>query len=78
MAASKIQERKLSDLVMSGVGVHHAGLETQDRKTMEDLFRSGKLAVLSNCSFCLRLSTYVWLLKYVYRPILIIDEKEME
>ncbi|KAL8568763.1 hypothetical protein ACOMHN_054550 [Nucella lapillus] len=45
-AANRIQEKKLSELLMNGVGIHHAGLEVQDRKLMEELFRSGKLAVL--------------------------------
>ncbi|XP_070204883.1 probable ATP-dependent DNA helicase HFM1 isoform X2 [Littorina saxatilis] len=49
-AASRIQERKLSDLVMNGVGVHHAGLEVHDRKIVEELFRSSKLAVLISTS----------------------------
>ena len=37
----------LTELLMSGVGVHHAGLEVQDRRLIEELFRGGKLAVLS-------------------------------
>ncbi|XP_076434593.1 putative ATP-dependent DNA helicase HFM1, partial [Babylonia areolata] len=45
-AASRIQEKKLSELLLNGVGIHHAGLEVQDRKLVEELFRAGKLAVL--------------------------------
>ena len=35
------------DLVLSGVGYHHAGLDFGDRRLIEDLFASGDLAVLS-------------------------------
>lgn len=37
----------LTELLMNGVGVHHAGLEVQDRRLIEELFRGGKLAILS-------------------------------
>ena len=36
-----------SELVKGGVGVHHAGLDVNDRKLVEELFKSGKMAVLS-------------------------------
>ena len=34
------------DVVMSGVGYHHAGLDMQDRKTVENLFAEASLPVL--------------------------------
>ena len=32
---------------MFGIGYHHAGLDLQDRKIIEDLFSTGDLPVLS-------------------------------
>ena len=37
----------VSDLVIFGVGYHHAGLDHQDRKSIENMFLSGDLPVLS-------------------------------
>ena len=34
------------DLVMKGIGFHHAGMDIQDRKYMEELFAAGDLFVL--------------------------------
>lgn len=31
---------------MQGVGVHHAGLSVDDRKSVENAFKEGKLGVL--------------------------------
>lgn len=38
---------RLRELLSTGVGYHHAGLEANDRRIVEDLFVSGKLLVLS-------------------------------
>ena len=38
------------DLVMCGVGYHHAGLDVDDRKLVERMFSQGLLAVLSQFS----------------------------
>ncbi|KAK7476597.1 hypothetical protein BaRGS_00032143 [Batillaria attramentaria] len=45
-AASSMQDKKISSLVMCGVGVHHAGMGPHDRRIVEDLFKSSKLPVL--------------------------------
>lgn len=34
------------DLITSGVGYHHAGMEMHDRKMVENIFAKGELAVL--------------------------------
>lgn len=34
------------EVVMCGVGYHHAGLDTKDRKTIESVFLNGELPVL--------------------------------
>ncbi|KAK3095140.1 hypothetical protein FSP39_010742 [Pinctada imbricata] len=44
--ANMLKDNKLRDLVMKGVGYHHAGLDIHDRKIMEDLFSEGNLSVL--------------------------------
>ncbi|XP_071790611.1 uncharacterized protein [Asterias amurensis] len=44
--ANMIRETKLRELLLSGVGYHHAGLDAQDRKITEELFISGDLPVL--------------------------------
>ena len=36
----------LSDLVVCGVGYHHAGMDISDRKTIETMFTAGDLPVL--------------------------------
>ena len=35
------------DLVLCGVGYHHAGMDVDDRKLVERMFSQGLLAVLS-------------------------------
>lgn len=37
------------DLVMHGVGYHHAGVDGSDRKVIEDAFTKGDLPVLCEC-----------------------------
>ncbi|XP_013384284.1 probable ATP-dependent DNA helicase HFM1 [Lingula anatina] len=44
--ANVMRDSKLRDLVMCGVGYHHAGLDMQDRKNLESLFLRGELPVL--------------------------------
>ena len=36
----------ISDLVIYGVGYHHAGVDVSDRKMIETLFTAGELPVL--------------------------------
>jgi len=36
----------MSEYVMQGVGFHHAGLDSDDRKMVEELFLNGHLPVL--------------------------------
>ena len=35
-----------ADLVCKGIGYHHAGMDLQDRKNIEEAFASGNLPVL--------------------------------
>ncbi|XP_068425051.1 probable ATP-dependent DNA helicase HFM1 [Clinocottus analis] len=44
--ANSILDSKLKDLVMFGVGYHHAGVELSDRKLIEEAFTLGDLPVL--------------------------------
>ncbi|XP_032386453.1 probable ATP-dependent DNA helicase HFM1 isoform X2 [Etheostoma spectabile] len=44
--ASTILDSKLRDLVMLGVGYHHAGVDLSDRKSIEEAFTMGDLPVL--------------------------------
>ncbi|XP_076001011.1 putative ATP-dependent DNA helicase HFM1 [Genypterus blacodes] len=44
--ANSILDSKLRDLVMLGVGYHHAGVELSDRKLIEEAFTAGELPVL--------------------------------
>ncbi|XP_071159837.1 probable ATP-dependent DNA helicase HFM1 [Mytilus edulis] len=44
--ANMVKDNKLRDLVMKGIGFHHAGMDIQDRKYMEELFAAGDLFVL--------------------------------
>ncbi|KAL3847245.1 hypothetical protein ACJMK2_018167 [Sinanodonta woodiana] len=48
--AYHIKDTKLRDLVMKGIGYHHAGLDLQDRKKIEELFYNGELLVLVSTS----------------------------
>ena len=48
----------VSELIMSGVAFHHAGLDIQDRKTVESMFTQGDVPVLCelhNSQICLLL-----------------------
>lgn len=42
----KLNDSKLGALVEAGVAYHHAGLEQQDRKSIESLFTSSSISVL--------------------------------
>ncbi|CAG5896937.1 unnamed protein product, partial [Menidia menidia] len=44
--ANTILDAKLRDLVMLGVGYHHAGVDMSDRKLIEEAFTQGDLPVL--------------------------------
>uniref|UniRef100_A0A3Q3LBA5 Probable ATP-dependent DNA helicase HFM1 n=1 Tax=Mastacembelus armatus TaxID=205130 RepID=A0A3Q3LBA5_9TELE len=44
--ANAILDSKLRDLVMLGVGYHHAGVDLSDRKLIEEAFTLGELPVL--------------------------------
>ncbi|XP_035279407.1 probable ATP-dependent DNA helicase HFM1 isoform X1 [Anguilla anguilla] len=48
--ANSLHDSKLRDLVMYGVGFHHAGVDMSDRKTIEDAFTLGDLPVLFTTS----------------------------
>ncbi|GAX85570.1 hypothetical protein CEUSTIGMA_g12985.t1 [Chlamydomonas eustigma] len=49
-AARQMQNAKLADVVTSGVGIHSAGLDGEDRALVEKLFLSGDLLVLCTTS----------------------------
>ena len=36
----------IADLVCKGIGYHHAGMDLQDRKNIEEAFAAGNLPVL--------------------------------
>ncbi|KAK3739517.1 hypothetical protein QZH41_016197 [Actinostola sp. cb2023] len=44
--ANSLHDSKLRELVMCGVGYHHAGLDSTDRKNTENAFLNGELPVL--------------------------------
>ncbi|XP_074641292.1 putative ATP-dependent DNA helicase HFM1 [Tubulanus polymorphus] len=44
--SGRILESKLRDVLVFGVGYHHAGLDMNDRKIIEEMFLNGKLPVL--------------------------------
>lgn len=44
--ASSVRDSKLRELLVAGVGYHHAGLDFNDRKLIEEVFCSGNLPVL--------------------------------
>ncbi|XP_037402500.1 probable ATP-dependent DNA helicase HFM1 [Pygocentrus nattereri] len=48
--ASSVLDSKLRDLIMCGVGYHHAGVSVSDRKVVEDAFTVGDLPVLFTTS----------------------------
>jgi len=51
----------VADLILCGVGYHHAGLDVEDRKLVERMFSQGQLAVLGRLTLLFSL-----LLCYVY------------
>ncbi|XP_064098170.1 probable ATP-dependent DNA helicase HFM1 [Macrobrachium nipponense] len=44
--ANSLRDSRLRECVMCGVGYHHAGIEVQDRRYIEELFITGELLVL--------------------------------
>ena len=49
-AVQSCDDAKLTDLLKKGVGVHHAGLSSKDRRTVEQSFLSGKIRILCSTS----------------------------
>lgn len=49
-AANSINEVNVRDILIHGVGFHHAGLDPQIRKNIENLFRCGHLPILVTTS----------------------------
>ena len=43
VAISLIKDEYLAQTLSFGIGMHHAGLTTDDRKIVEELFVSGKI-----------------------------------
>ncbi|XP_051556744.1 probable ATP-dependent DNA helicase HFM1 isoform X2 [Myxocyprinus asiaticus] len=48
--ANSLLDAKLRDLIICGIGYHHAGMEVSDRKVVEDAFTGGDLPVLFTTS----------------------------
>jgi ATP-dependent DNA helicase HFM1/MER3 len=49
LSQAKLNDPKLRELVVGfGIGYHHAGLDSADRHTIENLFLNGDLLVLCN------------------------------
>ena len=44
--SATLQDRALKDTIVFGVALHHAGMHSKDRNTVEELFSSGKIQVL--------------------------------
>jgi activating signal cointegrator complex subunit 3 len=44
--AETLRDSALKDTIVFGIGIHHAGLDTHDRNTVESLFVSGKIQIL--------------------------------
>uniref|UniRef100_A0A1X7UX46 Uncharacterized protein n=1 Tax=Amphimedon queenslandica TaxID=400682 RepID=A0A1X7UX46_AMPQE len=44
--ASSVNDSKLKELIVYGVGYHHAGMSSNDRKLIETMFTNGELPVL--------------------------------
>lgn len=42
----RFDDPKLQELALQGIGVHHAGLSVDDRRTVEATFREGKMGAL--------------------------------
>ncbi|XP_019851762.1 PREDICTED: probable ATP-dependent DNA helicase HFM1 [Amphimedon queenslandica] len=45
-AASSVNDSKLKELIAYGVGYHHAGMSSNDRKLIETMFTNGELPIL--------------------------------
>ncbi|XP_076063896.1 putative ATP-dependent DNA helicase HFM1 isoform X2 [Oratosquilla oratoria] len=50
LEANGLRDNKLRDCVLYGVGFHHAGVDMEDRQTIERLFLDGSLSVLVSTS----------------------------
>ncbi|KER30250.1 hypothetical protein T265_13216, partial [Opisthorchis viverrini] len=48
--AAKIKDSQLQDVLKNGVGYHHAGLDADDRRVVEQAFISGCLPILASTS----------------------------
>ncbi|GAA57467.1 probable ATP-dependent DNA helicase HFM1, partial [Clonorchis sinensis] len=48
--AAKIKDSQLRDVLKNGVGYHHAGLDADDRRVVEQAFISGCLPILASTS----------------------------
>jgi activating signal cointegrator complex subunit 3 len=46
LVTHKIKDKILKDLLLFGIGIHHAGLENSDRELVEELFLNNKIQVL--------------------------------
>ena len=44
--AQTCQDQALKDTLVFGIGLHHSGLSTHDRQTVEELFLNNKIQVL--------------------------------
>lgn len=50
LESQKVNSADLKELLMSGFGIHHAGLSRSDRDLVEDLFSNGNVSVLVTTS----------------------------
>lgn len=65
-----IRDKELRDVLVKGVGWHHAGLEYNDRQIVEDMFRRGLLQALfstSTLAMGVNLPAYMVVLKGVHK-----------
>lgn len=44
-AAAQMKSKQLQSVILSGIGIHHAAMEPEDRALVENLFRSKALQV---------------------------------
>lgn len=49
-AVSQITDKNVQETLIYGVGTHHAGIATENRKILESLFKEGHLPVLITTS----------------------------
>lgn len=61
--AETIRDKALRDTIVFGVAIHHAGLDNSDRKTVEELFYTGKIQVIF---FRLLTALYVCMFVSIY------------